>query len=105
MPNGPSCPVIVQSLFPCLDFIRGRSAIEALDKPSQSCCSGVKSISDQIKTRKDRTEACECLKQALSGIGSYDPKKFPQLSKECGASQEFPPIDRNTDCPKALLLP
>ncbi|CAM8907394.1 unnamed protein product [Rhodiola kirilowii] len=61
--------------------------------------------SDQIKTRKDRTEACECLKQALSGIGSYDPKKFPQLSKECGASQEFPPIDRNTDCPKALLLP
>uniref|UniRef100_A0A7N0VKU9 Bifunctional inhibitor/plant lipid transfer protein/seed storage helical domain-containing protein n=1 Tax=Kalanchoe fedtschenkoi TaxID=63787 RepID=A0A7N0VKU9_KALFE len=102
--NGPSCPVVVQKLLPCLNYIRGGSAAEAVplsvDKPPQVCCTGVKGISDEIKSQQDKSEVCQCLKQVLSGIGSYDASKIPQLSTECGASQVLPPIDRNTDCSK-----
>ncbi|KAE9598034.1 putative plant lipid transfer protein/Par allergen [Lupinus albus] len=89
-----SCTRVIHEIAPCSDFI-----LKSND-PSQACCNGVKTLSDEAKSQKDRTDICQCLKQGLSGIGKYDPKRIPQLPKACGLSMTLPPIDQNTDCSK-----
>ncbi|XP_019438918.1 PREDICTED: non-specific lipid-transfer protein-like [Lupinus angustifolius] len=93
-----SCPKVIQEIAPCSDFI-----LKSND-PSQACCNGVKTLSDEAKSQKDRTDICQCLKQGLSGIGKYDPKRIPQLPKACGVSITLPPIDQNTDCSKVIFM-
>ncbi|KAJ7962566.1 Non-specific lipid-transfer protein [Quillaja saponaria] len=95
-----SCTSVTPEISPCLSFVKGGGA-DAND-PSSNCCNGVKDLSGKATTKSDRTAVCNCIKQALSSIGQYDPSRISQLPKACGISLNLPPIDRNTDCSKAM---
>lgn len=90
-----SCPTVIGEIAPCSSFLQ-----ESSSKPSQACCNGAKTLGGETKTQKDRTDVCQCLKQGLSRIGKYDPKRIPEIPKACGLSITLPPIDQNTDCSK-----
>lgn len=87
-----SCATIVSKVTSCINFISGK-----LKDPSQTCCAGVKEISGLVKSKPDRKDACECLKNTLSKI-KYDPSRIPLLSKNCGVALILPPISKSTDC-------
>ncbi|XP_031738917.1 non-specific lipid-transfer protein Cw18-like [Cucumis sativus] len=89
-----SCVPVAQALAPCLGFIKGNG------KPSASCCSGVKQLARDTKTKKDKVALCECVKKSLSVIGTYDPSRIPLIPKQCGVSVQIPPIKNSTDCSK-----
>ncbi|KAE9590152.1 hypothetical protein Lal_00027839 [Lupinus albus] len=89
-----SCPIVVKNIKPCSDFL-----LKSKD-PSQECCNGIKILSGESEGEEDRTSICECIKQGLYSIGTYDPKRIPQLPQACGLSMIVPPIDNNTDCSK-----
>ncbi|XP_061352994.1 non-specific lipid-transfer protein-like [Gastrolobium bilobum] len=95
-----SCPTVFGELAPCTTFLQQNSP----KMPSQACCSGVKKLSGEATTKKDLTAICQCLKQGLATIGKYDPNRIPQLTKDCGVSLTFPPIDQNTDCTKSKTI-
>ncbi|KAM7476523.1 hypothetical protein LguiB_023766 [Lonicera macranthoides] len=88
--GGPSCPQIVQELTPCVTFMQGKD-------PSPLCCEGLKHLSDTVKTKDDRVQACNCAKDALSHF-KYDPNRIPLLPKLCGINISLPPITPDTDC-------
>lgn len=87
-----SCATIVSKLTSCIDYISDKSK-----DPSKTCCAGVKEISGFVKSKSDRKDACECLKNTLSKI-KYDPSRIPTLPKNCGVSLILPPISSSTDC-------
>lgn len=89
-----SCVPVAQSLSPCLGFIKGSG------KPSASCCSGVKQLAGNTKTKKDKVALCECIKKSLAMIGPYDPTRIPLIPKQCGISVQIPPINNSTNCSK-----
>ncbi|KAK7258513.1 hypothetical protein RIF29_24092 [Crotalaria pallida] len=89
-----TCTTVIQDIAPCSNYL-----LQSKD-PSQACCNGVKKVSGEAKSQKDRTDMCNCLKQGLASIGKYDPKRISQLPKACGLSITLPPIDQNTDCSK-----
>ncbi|MED6126512.1 hypothetical protein PIB30_079265 [Stylosanthes scabra] len=91
-----SCPKVISETAPCASFLEE----DGTEKPSQSCCEGVKKLSDDAETQEDRTAICECLKQGLAMIGKYDPKRVAMLPKLCEVSLTIPPIDQKTDCSK-----
>ncbi|KAJ6878471.1 hypothetical protein NC652_032093 [Populus alba x Populus x berolinensis] len=87
-----SCATIVSKVTSCINFISDKSK-----DPSQTCCAGVKEMSGLVKSKSDRKDACECLKNTLSKI-KYDPSRIPLLSKNCGVALILPPISKSTDC-------
>ena len=89
-----SCPEVILQIAPCASFLQQNS----MKKPSQACCNGIKKLSGDAGTQKDRTAICQCLKQGLAKIGKYDPKRITLLPKDCGVSVKLPPIDQKTDC-------
>ncbi|XP_019429709.1 PREDICTED: non-specific lipid-transfer protein-like [Lupinus angustifolius] len=93
-----SCPIVIQNIKPCSDFL-----LNGKD-PSQECCNGIKIVSGEAEGQEDRTSICQCIKQGLSGLGTYDPKLIPQLPQACGLSMIVPPIDQNTDCSKINFM-
>ncbi|KAK7397427.1 hypothetical protein VNO78_18598 [Psophocarpus tetragonolobus] len=90
-----SCSTVIEEVAPCTSFLQ-----ESSKQPSEACCNGIKKLSGDAGTEKDRAAICQCLKQGLATIGNYDPKRIPQVPKDCGLSMTFPPIDKNTDCSK-----
>ncbi|KAJ6879584.1 hypothetical protein NC652_033012 [Populus alba x Populus x berolinensis] len=65
-----------------------------------SCATIVsKEMSGLVKSKSDRKDACECLKNTLSMI-KYDPSRIPLLSKNCGVALLLPPTFQ-----KALTAP
>ncbi|MED6180159.1 hypothetical protein PIB30_007670 [Stylosanthes scabra] len=90
-----SCNEVISEAAPCASFLEE----DRTEKPSQSCCDGVKKLSDDAGTQEDRTAICECLKQVLAKI-KYDPKRVAMLPKLCQVSLTIPPIDQKTDCSK-----
>ncbi|XP_038891281.1 non-specific lipid-transfer protein Cw18-like [Benincasa hispida] len=95
-----SCVPVAQELSPCLGFIKGSDSAFGGEHPSPSCCSGVKKLVGDAKTKKDKVDLCECIKKSLSMIGPYDPSRIPLIPKECGIPVQIPPIDNSTDCSK-----
>ncbi|KAJ6878461.1 hypothetical protein NC652_032084 [Populus alba x Populus x berolinensis] len=91
-----SCATIVSKVTSCINFISDKSK-----DPSQTCCAGVKEMSGLVKSKSDRKDACECLKNTLSKI-KYDPSRIPLLSKNCGVALILPPISKSTDCSTAF---
>nr|KYP71930.1 putative non-specific lipid-transfer protein 1 [Cajanus cajan] len=89
------CSTVIEEVAPCTSFLQ-----ESTKKPSQACCSGVKKVSGEGVTKKDRADICQCLKEGLALVGNYDPNLIPQLPKACGLSVKLPPIDKKTDCSK-----
>ncbi|KAI9073221.1 hypothetical protein K1719_044830 [Acacia pycnantha] len=89
------CTVAIPKIAPCREYIDASKP-----KPSQSCCNGVKDINDRAKTRQDRVEACQCIKQALSLMGKYDPNRIPLIPEQCRLSFSLPAIKKDTDCNK-----
>ncbi|KAK7338054.1 hypothetical protein VNO77_18651 [Canavalia gladiata] len=90
-----SCLTAMEEVAPCVNFL-----LQSSKEPSGECCSGVKKLSGHIGNQKDRTAICECLKQGLAEIGTYDPELIPQIPKACRLSLTLPPIDQKTDCSK-----
>ncbi|TKY61262.1 Non-specific lipid-transfer protein [Spatholobus suberectus] len=88
-----SCSTVIEEVAPCISFLP-----ESSKQPSESCCNGIKKLSGEAGTQKDRAAICQCLKQGLAMVGNYDPKRIPQLPKACGLSVTLPPIDKKTDC-------
>ncbi|KAA8516171.1 hypothetical protein F0562_019350 [Nyssa sinensis] len=93
----PSCPIVVVELRPCLAFIKSSGV------PSKDCCEGVKKINDLGKTKPDRVAICNCIKNALSIVGPYDPSRIPLIPEKCGVPINLPPIDQKFDCSKVSL--
>ncbi|XP_059654204.1 non-specific lipid-transfer protein-like [Cornus florida] len=90
--TAPSCPTVVNKLTPCLTYIKGGT------NPSKNCCKGAKDLNDLAKAKPDRVAICNCIKQILPAIGSYDPSRIASLPKKCNLSINLPPIDKNYDC-------
>ncbi|KAH1071851.1 hypothetical protein GLYMA_03G257200v4 [Glycine max] len=88
-----SCATVIEEVAPCTSFLQGGSK-----QPSVACCNGIKKLSGEAGTHQNRTAICQCLKEGLATIGNYDPKRVPQVPKDCGLSATLPPIDKNTDC-------
>ncbi|XAR62969.1 hypothetical protein NMG60_11022730 [Bertholletia excelsa] len=103
-----SCQVVVSDLSPCLSYLTEGSGLSILDEkaePSESCCRGVKKIVSSAKTKPDKVHACNCIKAALSKVGSYNPDLIPTLPKKCGVDATLPPISPSYDCSKYHLPP
>ncbi|KAK6919994.1 hypothetical protein RJ641_015898 [Dillenia turbinata] len=81
-------------LAPCLSYIKNRTISGLLY--------WVKNVAGQAKSKGDRQAICNCIKQRVGGIGSYDVSRMPQIPKKCGASVNLPPIDKNCDCSKLV---
>ncbi|KAI4355228.1 hypothetical protein L6164_004021 [Bauhinia variegata] len=90
------CTEVIKEVTPCADFLVQDSS----NQPSKDCCNGVIDLNKNAKTKPDRVQVCECIKQALANA-KYDPNRIPLLPKACGISDlTLPPINKNTDCNK-----
>ncbi|CAK9165781.1 unnamed protein product [Ilex paraguariensis] len=88
--SAPSCTAVVNEVQTCLGFLQGNG-------PSPACCSGVKDLKNNAKTKADRVAICNCIKNALSNV-KYDPKRLTLLPQKCGVNYNLPPIDQKYDC-------
>ncbi|XP_028770283.1 non-specific lipid-transfer protein 3-like [Neltuma alba] len=91
------CKRLTLAITPCRRYLMGSEA-----KPSRLCCHGVKNINEELQSKEDRIDACKCMKQALSLVGTYDPNRIPMIPKHCGYSFALPAIRKNTDCSRAV---
>lgn len=89
-----SCSEVAKQIGPCANYLKEGT------KPSQVCCNGVKYLDGNVKSKQDRVAVCNCVKNALSDMGKYDPNRIAQLPKQCGLNINLPPVDGNTDCNK-----
>ena len=93
------CASTVMALAPCLDFLRGKDAA-----PSKACCSGAQKLNDELKTKEQKQEACECIKNALKSYDGIDNSRIPEVPKQCKIQTTLPPIDANFDCSKYAFI-
>ena len=91
-----TCETVVQHVSSCVDFLKEPN----MKKPSQACCNGAQDLHNKKRSENDRIDVCNCIKQALTSVGQYDPERMAQLPKACGLSFNVPAIDKNTDCKK-----
>ncbi|KAF5744057.1 hypothetical protein HS088_TW08G00649 [Tripterygium wilfordii] len=91
--EGLSCMQIESMLAPCMPYLLNDGT------PSESCCSGVRSLQSSMPTTTDRRAACECVKQAASQYQGIKPDAANQLPKKCGIEFSMP-ISKDIDCSK-----
>ncbi|XP_054779966.1 non-specific lipid-transfer protein-like [Prosopis cineraria] len=92
-----SCNQLIPAITPCRRYLMGTNS-----KPSEGCCNGVKIINEKSRAKQDLVVACNCIKQALSLVGKYDPNRIPMIPKQCGFPFSLPAISKNTDCSKLV---
>ncbi|CAI9112880.1 OLC1v1013380C1 [Oldenlandia corymbosa var. corymbosa] len=88
-----SCDTVYNDLYPCLGYVMGNSKVDP------ACCSGIKAVIAEAKTKNDRQSVCSCLKPLASSASDDQIKRASQVPKQCGIN--FPiVISRNVDCSK-----
>ncbi|KAG8384706.1 hypothetical protein BUALT_Bualt04G0146200 [Buddleja alternifolia] len=85
-----SCGDIQSSLSPCIAYLTGSG------EPSESCCSGVRSLQASLQSQQDRQTACNCMKSAASSYG-VQPNNAAALPGKCGVSIGVN-INPNVEC-------
>ncbi|KAL6522302.1 hypothetical protein OROHE_016855 [Orobanche hederae] len=79
-----SCGMVLSSLSPCLDYLRGGGSV------TPSCCDGLKSVNNAAGTTPDLRAACECVKTLVPSAGS-NPDFVNTLPGICpGPAQQAP---------------
>ncbi|XP_031264574.1 non-specific lipid-transfer protein-like [Pistacia vera] len=87
------CKEVINDLSPCEDYLFGSA-----DKPSSSCCSGVKSLNNAASTKALRQEACNCMKSfAESYPSKINVNNAVSLAKKCEVKLPFT-ISTSTNC-------
>ncbi|GFY92359.1 hypothetical protein Acr_08g0007550 [Actinidia rufa] len=95
----PTCTKVYPKVLPCLSYLKLVTSDEG-DGPSPACCAGVKDLYNEAKSKPDRVAICECIKDALSKVGPYNPEKIHEIPKKCGIPIDLPPMHANFDCSK-----
>lgn len=94
----PDCAVIVDDLYPCFTYVKGRG------DPSAGCCRGVSELAQLAKTEDGLRQVCSCVQHALKSA-DYDPNLIPSIPVKCGVQGiRLPPINQSTDCSGKALL-
>lgn len=88
-----TCMTVVEDLAYCLGYMLGSREV------SPACCVGVKSLSEEAKTKENRQSICECATKLLA-VYPYDAKRLTELPEKCGVKMAMPPIDKDYDCSK-----
>ncbi|KAL3512665.1 hypothetical protein ACH5RR_025382 [Cinchona calisaya] len=89
-----SCSTVYSSLYPCLGYVMGTGPLDP------KCCTGIKSLLAQAKTKEDRQSVCNCLKSlASSSSGNANFGKAQSLPGKCGVSLPYK-ISPSIDCSK-----
>ncbi|GLJ47363.1 hypothetical protein SUGI_0999670 [Cryptomeria japonica] len=87
-----SCSTVISDLRPCLSYVTGSAA-----KPSDACCSGVRSLNDAATTTADRQTACGCFKTISGIVPGFSWDRAGKLAAQCGVNVGFP-ITPSVDC-------
>ncbi|KAL2337629.1 hypothetical protein Fmac_012075 [Flemingia macrophylla] len=91
-----SCGTVAKYISPCYSYLSSGGT------PSSSCCSGVKSISNEDKTTADVQATCNCLKY-LAGQTSVNANYAASLPSECKVYVPYK-ISNSTDCDKYVEI-
>ncbi|CAN6468057.1 unnamed protein product [Victoria cruziana] len=94
-----SCNSVYDHLMPCMGYVTGGGILP----PSDSCCSGIKSLKSGLKQAADRQAACRCLKDLGSRYaGAVDFNVVKNLPGKCGVSLPYK-ISPSIDCSTWLI--
>uniref|UniRef100_UPI003BF50375 non-specific lipid-transfer protein n=1 Tax=Bacillus paralicheniformis TaxID=1648923 RepID=UPI003BF50375 len=88
-----TCGQVVQSLLPCLPYLRNAGAL------SPACCNGVRSLNGAAKSPADRRTTCGCIKNAYAANSGINSGNAAGLPGKCGVSIPYK-ISPSTDCSK-----
>ncbi|KAG9445813.1 hypothetical protein H6P81_011941 [Aristolochia fimbriata] len=81
------------NLKTCIQFLTGK----AIAVPQATCCIGMKGISNCVKTREDRKDACECIREAADKTPAFRPDRVLRACEICGVKLPFD-IFINSSC-------
>ncbi|XP_051131038.1 non-specific lipid-transfer protein 3-like [Andrographis paniculata] len=92
-----SCGAVTSTLAPCYEFVVGGGGPG--DKPTDSCCQGVRKLYREAASRDDRRTVCECLKRVTRAASPTTLRNAKTLPHACGVSLPFE-ITPQLDCNK-----
>ncbi|KAK3165814.1 hypothetical protein QOZ80_1AG0038140 [Eleusine coracana subsp. coracana] len=80
-----SCNTVYSTLMPCLPFVQMGG-----NRPTDSCCGGIRSLLSQAGTTPDRRTICGCLKSVASqAAGSNYISRAAALPSKCGVNLPY----------------
>ncbi|XP_019161148.1 PREDICTED: non-specific lipid-transfer protein 1-like [Ipomoea nil] len=86
-----TCPGLINTLLPCANYILNGGTIPA------TCCQALKTVEDGLKTKQDRQDACQCMKELIDKTTPEQLKRAQELPAYCHLPLPFP-ISRSVDC-------
>ncbi|KAE8775919.1 non-specific lipid-transfer protein 1-like [Hordeum vulgare] len=87
-----SCSTVYSRLTPCAGYAQNGGAVP------QACCSGIRTLKSEARTKADIRAACACLKTlAAAAAGGPALGRAAGLPGRCGVSLPFR-IDPNVNC-------
>lgn len=93
-----TCPQVVSSIAPCLNYLRGREA-----NPNALCCGGVRAVKGMCQTTADKRTACSCLQRAAAGETDLKDAAAQSLGPKCNVPLDVP-ISKTVDCSRWVVF-